>query len=98
MADYTWDGGSSFSGKEWGPHLPTDAQIVMHCFCLFMETNLVGNFSRAHFRDLPVNPSTDKNGVSYCLCCLRRTVRTRTHTLHCCLIYTRARACTHTHT
>ncbi|KJE90196.1 hypothetical protein CAOG_01539 [Capsaspora owczarzaki ATCC 30864] len=35
--NYRWNSGGKFKGKEWHPDLPTDAQIVMHLFCTFLD-------------------------------------------------------------
>ncbi len=38
---YKWNGGASWNGKPWSSHeLPTDAQILIHLFCTFLDQNL----------------------------------------------------------
>lgn len=48
MAEYEWDGGGEWNGRPWQPHLPTDAKIVMHAFCTFMDEVLPG-FTERHY-------------------------------------------------
>lgn len=37
LVAYRWDSGGEWNGRVWHPELPTDAQIVMHAFCTFMD-------------------------------------------------------------
>lgn len=37
MAEFKWNGGGLWKGKEWSQEFPTDAQIVFHLFCTFMD-------------------------------------------------------------
>ncbi len=37
---FIWNGGGKWRGKEWTPELPTDAQILIHLFCTFLDLKL----------------------------------------------------------
>ncbi|KAK2158053.1 hypothetical protein LSH36_178g04112 [Paralvinella palmiformis] len=41
MSSYKWNGGGVFKGKPWGQHLPTDAAILMHLLCSYMDARLL---------------------------------------------------------
>ncbi|XP_044743840.1 transmembrane protein 209-like [Chrysoperla carnea] len=41
MSEYRWNSGSTFNGKQWEDHLPTDAAIVMHLMATYLDTQLV---------------------------------------------------------
>ncbi|XP_017864383.1 PREDICTED: transmembrane protein 209 [Drosophila arizonae] len=41
MGDYRWNSGDSYKGKVWGTHLPTDAAIVFHLFCVYFDSQLM---------------------------------------------------------
>ena len=40
MGAYHWKSGSDYRGRSWDQDLPTDAQIVMHVFCTYMDSRL----------------------------------------------------------
>ena len=40
MGAYRWKSGSNYRGRSWDQDLPTDAQIVMHVFCTYMDSRL----------------------------------------------------------
>jgi len=40
MATFKWNGGGKWKSKEWTSELPTDSQIVIHLFCVYMDTQL----------------------------------------------------------
>lgn len=40
MGVYRWKFGSDYRGRRWDQDLPTDAQIVMHMFCTYMDFRL----------------------------------------------------------
>lgn len=40
MGVYRWKSGSHYRGRNWDQDLPTDAQIVMHVFCTYMDSRL----------------------------------------------------------
>jgi len=40
MATFKWNGGGKWKNKEWTSELPTDSQIVIHLFCVFMDAQL----------------------------------------------------------
>ncbi|RUS82653.1 hypothetical protein EGW08_009556, partial [Elysia chlorotica] len=39
VSAFTWDKGGDY-GKPWANHLPTDASLVMHMFCCYMDSRL----------------------------------------------------------
>ncbi|KAI9090851.1 cytochrome B561, N terminal-domain-containing protein [Phlyctochytrium arcticum] len=56
LASYQWNSGSSWQGKPWSNEwYPTDAQLVMHMFCRFLDEMMPGeNF--ATYGNLPFSP------------------------------------------
>ncbi|KAH9508145.1 hypothetical protein Btru_054848 [Bulinus truncatus] len=67
MSAYTWDRGGSY-GKPWNEHLPTDAALVMHLFCCYLDSRLPAqprypdgkSFTSQHFVKTPDKPSIDR--------------------------------------
>lgn len=41
IADYRWNCGSSHQGQRWDEHLPTDAAILFHLFCTYLDSQLM---------------------------------------------------------
>ncbi|XP_074605035.1 uncharacterized protein LOC141858239 isoform X1 [Brevipalpus obovatus] len=41
--DFNWNRGADYKGKRWSEEWPTDAQIIMHCFCTYMNSKLPSN-------------------------------------------------------
>ncbi|KAI8041853.1 transmembrane protein 209 [Drosophila gunungcola] len=41
IADYRWNSGKTHNGQEWGDHLPTDAAILFHLFCVYLDSQLM---------------------------------------------------------
>ncbi|EDV39734.1 uncharacterized protein Dana_GF24321 [Drosophila ananassae] len=41
IADYRWNSGNTHKGQEWGEHLPTDAAILFHVFCVYLDSQLM---------------------------------------------------------
>ncbi|XP_017059140.1 transmembrane protein 209 [Drosophila ficusphila] len=41
IADYRWNSGKTHNGQEWGEHLPTDAAILFHLFCVYLDSQLM---------------------------------------------------------
>ncbi|XP_074645096.1 transmembrane protein 209-like [Tubulanus polymorphus] len=68
LTDYTWHGGMEFKGKQWAEHLPTDAAIVMHALCTYLDSRLPPHpkhpdgrtFSNHHFLKTPDKPNIQK--------------------------------------
>lgn len=66
---YRWDSGGTYKGKAWNTDLPSDAQIVNHLFCAYMDTHLPSNprysegksFTGLHFLKTPAKPSDKKS-------------------------------------
>merc|ERR1719427_2042852 len=51
LGDFKWKGGVSWKAKAWGPHLPTDSELIMYFFCQLMD-EILGPaviFSESHF-------------------------------------------------
>ncbi|KAL1110550.1 hypothetical protein AAG570_008078 [Ranatra chinensis] len=40
MSEYRWKSGGKFNDKEWDSHLPTDAELVMHLVCTYLDSQL----------------------------------------------------------
>ncbi|XP_005094161.1 transmembrane protein 209 [Aplysia californica] len=67
MSAYTWSKGGSY-GKPWSEHLPTDAALVMHMFCCYLDARLPVQpkhsdgkpFTSQHFIKTPDKPNADK--------------------------------------
>ncbi|CAG5115535.1 unnamed protein product, partial [Candidula unifasciata] len=63
MSAFTWDRGGNY-GKPWGEHLPTDAALVMHLFCCYLDSRLPAHpkypdgksFTSQHFVKTPDKP------------------------------------------
>lgn len=70
ISAYTWDKGGLY-GKAWSNHLPTDAAMVMHMFCCYLDARLPAHprhpggqpFTDHHFGKTPDKPSTDKDSL-----------------------------------
>ncbi|XP_034657648.1 transmembrane protein 209 [Drosophila subobscura] len=41
LADFRWNSGNAHNGQEWGEHLPTDAAIIFHLFCVYLDSQLM---------------------------------------------------------
>ncbi|XP_061187814.1 transmembrane protein 209-like [Saccostrea echinata] len=67
MSEFCWNSGGDY-GKEWGEHLPTDAALVMHLFCTYMDSRLPAQpkypdgktFTSQHFVKTPDKPNLEK--------------------------------------
>lgn len=67
MGEFCWNSGGDY-GKEWGEHLPTDAALVVHLFCTYMDSRLPTQpkypdgktFTSQHFIKTPDKPNLDK--------------------------------------
>lgn len=40
IGDYRWNSGNSHNGQ-WGDHLPTDAALLFHLFCVYLDSQLM---------------------------------------------------------
>jgi hypothetical protein len=40
LTEYNWNSGSLYKGLTWDEHLPTDAAVVFHLFCTYMDSQL----------------------------------------------------------
>ncbi|XP_066922289.1 transmembrane protein 209-like isoform X1 [Clytia hemisphaerica] len=66
---YKWDNGGNYKGKPWNSDLPTDAEIIIHLFCTYLDTHLPSNpryadgksFSGLHFIKTPIKPEERKS-------------------------------------
>ncbi|XP_065674400.1 transmembrane protein 209 isoform X2 [Hydra vulgaris] len=69
---YKWDGGGTFKNNPWNSDLPTDAQVLMHLFCTYMDTHLPANprypsgksFSGLYFLKTPAKTSERTSNLS----------------------------------
>ncbi|BFZ10378.1 hypothetical protein BsWGS_13417 [Bradybaena similaris] len=67
MSAFTWDKGGNY-GKPWSEHLPTDAALVMHLFCCYLDSRLPAHpkypdgksFTSQHFVKTPDKPNTER--------------------------------------
>eukprot|EP00808_Paulinella_micropora_P019324 g9127.t1 len=50
LSEYAWNSGGSFNGKNWQPHLPCDAQILMYLFRRWMDDQGLG-FSASCYQE-----------------------------------------------
>ncbi|XP_044313725.1 uncharacterized protein LOC108037914 [Drosophila rhopaloa] len=41
IEDYRWNSGGTIYGQEWQEHLPTDAAILFHLFCVYLDSQLM---------------------------------------------------------
>jgi hypothetical protein len=69
LKQFKWNGGGLWNGREWNIDLPSDAQIVIHCLCCYLDANLVPlplltdkTFSQLHFMKTPSKPN-DKTDI-----------------------------------
>ncbi|XP_014669607.1 PREDICTED: transmembrane protein 209-like [Priapulus caudatus] len=68
MSEYRWNGGGSFKGKPWDEHLISDAGIVMHMLCTYLDGRLPPHpkypdgrtFTSQYFVKTPDKPSKTK--------------------------------------
>ena len=63
LGAYRWNGGGEWQRRAWSSELPSDAQIVMHVFCTYMNMLLpmtaaddTAPFVRAHVATSPLTP------------------------------------------
>lgn len=67
ISAYSWSKGGNY-GKTWSEHLPTDAALVMHMFCCYLDARLPVQpkytdgkpFTSQHFVKTPDKPCTDR--------------------------------------
>ncbi|XP_033745069.1 transmembrane protein 209-like [Pecten maximus] len=67
MSEFSWQGGGYY-GKAWGEHLPTDAGIVMHLLCTYLDSRLPPQpkypdgrtFTTQYFVKTPDKPNLEK--------------------------------------
>lgn len=73
MSEYWWCSGGSGNqyGKTWGEHLPTDAALVMHMLCTYLDCRLPPDlrypdgktFTCQHFMKTPDKPNLEKDNI-----------------------------------
>ncbi|GFO15472.1 transmembrane protein 209-like [Plakobranchus ocellatus] len=67
ISAFTWDKGGDY-GKTWASHLPTDASLVMHLFCCYLDSRLPAepkypdgtSFTAQHFLKTPDKPNLER--------------------------------------
>lgn len=67
MSEYVWNSGGHY-GKPWGEHLPTDAGLVMHMLCTYIDARLPAQpkypdgktFTSQYFVKTPDKPNLEK--------------------------------------
>lgn len=58
MTEFLWDAGGNFNYKPWTKDVVTDSELVMHLFCVYMDSRLLFNptspqgkpFTSQHFK------------------------------------------------
>ncbi|KAI0230898.1 transmembrane protein 209 [Lamellibrachia satsuma] len=68
MSSYTWNKGGKYKKKAWTEELPTDAALVMHMLCSYMDFRLPPHplypdgktFTCQHFLKTPEKPNLSK--------------------------------------
>jgi len=68
---YKWNEGGQYNNKPWNNDLPTDAQIMCHLLCTYMDTHLPSNprhnegksFTGLHFLKTPQKPVNKKSAL-----------------------------------
>ncbi|KAJ3173139.1 hypothetical protein HDU88_004598 [Geranomyces variabilis] len=54
LVNFRWNGGSDWAGVPWtSDQFPTDAQLVMHLFCRFLDERMPGGDKAATFGSFP---------------------------------------------
>lgn len=64
MSEFSWSSGGNY-GKQWGEHLPTDAGLVMHMLCCYLDSRLPAEikypdgktFTSQYFLKTPEKPN-----------------------------------------
>ncbi|KAL3852622.1 hypothetical protein ACJMK2_016240 [Sinanodonta woodiana] len=67
ISEFSWASGGNY-GKHWGEHLPTDAALVMHLFCTYLDSRLPAQpkypdgktFTNQYFMKTPDKPNLEK--------------------------------------
>jgi Cytochrome B561, N terminal len=74
VTHYRWDGGGRWRGKEWTRQLPTDAELLMHCFCCWCDALLPRQHAdarpftvRHYFEAAAVSSSSSGRGTAAAL-------------------------------
>lgn len=68
MSEFSWQSGAHY-GKPWGEHLPTDAGIVVHLVCTYLDSRLPPQpkypdgrtFTMQYFVKTPDKPNVEKD-------------------------------------
>ncbi|KAL4221292.1 hypothetical protein ACF0H5_019555 [Mactra antiquata] len=73
ISEYIWNSGGTggLYGKKWEESLPSDAALVMHMFCTYLDSRLPADlkypdgktFTSQHFLKTPEKPELDKNNL-----------------------------------
>ncbi|XP_032810333.1 transmembrane protein 209 isoform X1 [Petromyzon marinus] len=73
MSAFRWNGGGDYRGRKWDADLPTDAVMVMHMLCTYLDSRLPPNprypdgktFTSQHFQRSPNKPdaSSQQQGL-----------------------------------
>ncbi|KAG8440082.1 hypothetical protein GDO86_006033 [Hymenochirus boettgeri] len=74
MSSFRWNAGGDFKGRKWDTDLPTDAAIIMHIFCTYLDARLPPHpkypdgktFTSQHFVLTPDKPDTSNENV-FCI-------------------------------
>eukprot|EP00727_Mastigamoeba_balamuthi_P005778 m51a1_g182 hypothetical protein (609) ;mRNA; f:597893-600053 len=69
MQGFNWNDGGRWVGGPWTPALPTDAQLLLHVFCTFMDDKMEETsgkpkvFTNQYFVAAPLSPQKGKKDV-----------------------------------
>nr|XP_042128915.1 transmembrane protein 209 isoform X6 [Peromyscus maniculatus bairdii] len=74
MSSFRWNRGGDFKGRKWDTDLPTDAAIIMHVFCTYLDSRLPPHpkypdgktFTSQHFVQTPNKPDVTNENV-FCI-------------------------------
>ncbi|XP_039251022.1 transmembrane protein 209-like [Styela clava] len=64
MSEFKWNSGGEVKGRKWADDMPTDCEIIMHVFCVYMDSHLPADprfpdgktFSSKYFVRAPDKP------------------------------------------
>ncbi|XP_061418721.1 transmembrane protein 209 isoform X3 [Lethenteron reissneri] len=73
MSAFRWNGGGDYRGRKWDADLPTDAMMVMHMLCTYLDSRLPPNprypdgktFTSQHFQRSPNKPDASSQQGLY---------------------------------
>lgn len=74
ISAYRWNSGGTWKGRDWDQDLPSDAQMVMHVLCTYLDSHMPNprfpdgrTFSLQYFIKHPDKPDLKKTDVHMCI-------------------------------